>query len=66
MSDVDEKFDGHCRFCNSDDDLDYDTIEMDGEVQFQDVKCNICKKKFTIYSQTEWYLAELEEGLGDG
>lgn len=51
---------GECKYCDSEK-IEYDTIEMDGEQQWQKVTCNNCNKKFTIYSEVEWFILENDE-----
>lgn len=52
-----EVFTHRCKYCESED-LEYFTIEPNGEVFTQDIECKSCGKTFLIFTETKWYIEE--------
>ena len=50
---MEKLFEQKCPQCGSDD-LEFDTIEPDGEFMLQKVSCLKCGYDFTIWSETKW------------
>jgi len=53
-------FNQRCPKCSSED-LEYYSIEPEGETMVQDLECNSCRNKFRIFSDTRWVIM-VEEG----
>lgn len=53
-------FDGMCPQCKSDN-LKYGELESSGNSSSQDISCNDCGKEFYIWSETEWFVGDLED-----
>jgi transcription elongation factor Elf1 len=54
---MDKEFRNECPNCGSDN-LDFDSIELEGEIQKQWVQCEACGLGFNIWSEPKWVYVE--------
>lgn len=54
------EFVGVCPNCG-DEDLEYFTMEPDGNLMLQDIECNECQHTFTIWSSMKWFYDQPED-----
>ncbi len=61
LSEKSKAFENRCPFCNGTN-LDFDSIEPEGEEMCQGVDCHDCERHFRIWSSTRWEFGD-EDGI---